>query len=271
MGSLKQFDMLMLYKLGELRVRIIADALAVSAAEYFEKLTKLIDLAPSAKWALERFIARDAEKEDYKTLDTVASVLKDIGCEEFVASIYSILEAYEKGNWRLAAHHASTISDSFGSFCSRVRSARKTIKAEYARDTNVSLKEYVGRIDEEEKNRKPIILAVDDSPVILKSVSAVLGGIYKVFTLPKPTALETVLQKLTPDLFLLDYRMPELDGFDLIPIIRSFEEHKNTPIIFLTAIGTFENVTAALALGACDFVIKPFDPNVLKERIAKHI
>jgi CheY-like chemotaxis protein len=89
--------------------------------------------------------------------------------------------------------------------------------------------------------------------------------------LSKSTELEKVLQKLTPDLFLLDYLMPERTGFELIPVIRSFEEHKDTPIIFLTSIGTIDNVTSALALGASGFVIKPFDPNTLREKIAKHI
>jgi len=116
-----------------------------------------------------------------------------------------------------------------------------------------------------------VILAVDDSPVILKSVSSVLSNDYKVFTLPKPAEITKVLDKLTPELFLLDYQMPEIDGFDLIPIIRGFEEHKDTPIVFLTSEGTFDNVAAAVTLGVCDFIIKPFNPDVLREKIAKHI
>ncbi|MDR2711494.1 MAG: response regulator [Clostridiales bacterium] len=119
--------------------------------------------------------------------------------------------------------------------------------------------------------KRSIILAVDDSLVILKTLSSVLSDTYKVFTLPKPAELKNVLRKLTPELFLLDYKMPELTGFELIPIIRSFEEHKETPIIFLTSVDTLDNVTAAFALGACDFIVKPFDPEILHEKIAKHI
>jgi len=120
-------------------------------------------------------------------------------------------------------------------------------------------------------NSKPVIIAVDDSPAILKAVSSVLDGEYKVFTLSKPAELEKVLLKINPDLFLLDYKMPEISGFDLIPVIRGFEEHKDTPIIFLTSEGTVDNVTAAMALGACDFVVKPFKPDVLRGKILKHI
>lgn len=125
--------------------------------------------------------------------------------------------------------------------------------------------------DNEEASRKLLILVVDDSPVILKTVSSVLSNDYKVFTLPKPTQLEKVLLKLTPNLFLLDYQMPEINGFELIPIIRSFEEHKETPIIFLTSAETVDHASTALALGACEYIVKPFNPNILREKIAKHI
>ena len=89
--------------------------------------------------------------------------------------------------------------------------------------------------------------------------------------LPKPTEIEKVLEKLTPDLFLLDCQMPELNGFDIVPIIRRFNKHKNTPIVFLTSLGTVDNVSAAIALGACDYIVKPFKPNILREKITKHI
>jgi len=70
---------------------------------------------------------------------------------------------------------------------------------------------------------------------------------------------------------LLDYKMPDLNGFELVPIIRSFEEHKDTPIIFLTSMGTTEHVSAAAMLGASDFLVKPFEPYTLQDKIAKHI
>jgi DNA-binding response OmpR family regulator len=116
-----------------------------------------------------------------------------------------------------------------------------------------------------------LILAVDDSPTILNSISSVLSDEYRVRTLVKPAMIEKLLETITPDLFLLDYLMPEINGFELIPVIRRFEEHKETPIIILTSEGTVDNVTAALALGACDFAVKPFDPVLLREKIKNHI
>jgi DNA-binding response OmpR family regulator len=118
---------------------------------------------------------------------------------------------------------------------------------------------------------QPIILAVDDSPDVLKMIHTVLRDSYKVYTLPKSEKLQEFLQNTTPDLFLLDYKMPVLSGLDLIPIIREYPKHKDTPIIFLTGERTIDNITAAINLGVCDYIVKPFRREVLREKIAKHI
>jgi len=126
-------------------------------------------------------------------------------------------------------------------------------------------------VKKEPNDEKPVVLAIDDAPDVLKAVHAMLRDKYKVFTLPKPEKLSEFLKKTTPDLFLLDFQMPGLSGFDLIPIIRELPEHKDTPIIFLTSEGTYDHLTHAVDLGARDFIVKPFDMDVLREKVAHHI
>jgi len=121
------------------------------------------------------------------------------------------------------------------------------------------------------RNEKPVVLAIDDSPDVLKAVFSMLRDAYKVFALPKPEKLKDFLTKTTPDIFLLDYEMPDISGFDLIPVIREFPEHKETPIIFLTSSGTIEHLTVAVDLGASDFIVKPFETDVLRAKVAKSI
>jgi DNA-binding response OmpR family regulator len=116
-----------------------------------------------------------------------------------------------------------------------------------------------------------VILAVDDSPDILTAILSILGGEYKVVPLADPTQVEGTLGQVTPELILLDYQMPKLSGFDLIPVIRGLAEHRETPIMFLTSEGTIDNVSAAMALGACDFMVKPFRAETLREKVAKRI
>jgi len=118
---------------------------------------------------------------------------------------------------------------------------------------------------------KPVILAVDDAPDILRAVHAMLKDKYKVYTLPKPEKLTDILKTITPDMFLLDYQMPGLSGFDLIPIIRRHPGHEDTPIVFLTSAGTIDTLNAAIELGANDFIVKPVDMDVLREKVARHI
>jgi len=134
-----------------------------------------------------------------------------------------------------------------------------------------TLKEWVEPRLMDDSSKKPVIFAVDDSPVILRSVSSLLSSDYKVYLLAKSTMLEKILSQVKPDLFLLDYNMPGLNGFELIPIIRSYREHKYTPIIFLTSEGTIDHLSGAVKLGACDFIVKPVHPTTLREKVAKHI
>ena len=118
---------------------------------------------------------------------------------------------------------------------------------------------------------RPTILAVDDNPSILKSVNFFLRDKYNVSTLPNPERIRDLLAMITPDLFILDCNMPGMNGFDLVPIIRSYPDHTETPIIFLTGEGTVDNFSVAANLGASDFLVKPIDENMLRDRAAKHL
>jgi len=133
--------------------------------------------------------------------------------------------------------------------------------------------EYELHIDEDRNvnrvNRQHSVLAVDDSPSMLRSIHFALKSKYKVHTLQKPENLEKIIPTLKPDLFLLDFNMPSLNGFELVKIIHSFEYFKNAPIIFLTSDSSPDHINAALKLGARDYILKPFNPNKLRDKIAK--
>ena len=120
-------------------------------------------------------------------------------------------------------------------------------------------------------DKRRIILAVDDAPSILKAIYYALRELYRVFTLSDPNELLNFLNSIRPDFFILDYMMPIIDGFDLLQIIRSYPEHSETPIIFLTSVGTASHLTEAVRLGACDYMVKPFDTKTLRAKIETHI
>ena len=108
---------------------------------------------------------------------------------------------------------------------------------------------------------------------MLRSIQYALRNRFDVEMLSKPEMLEEFLQKLkkTPELFILDFNMPIINGYDLFLKIREIPEHELTPIIFLTSEGTIDNVTVAINLGASDFIVKPFSPATLREKVSKHL
>jgi len=93
---------------------------------------------------------------------------------------------------------------------------------------------------------------------------------FTVYTLPEPQKINILLDFIAPDLFLLDYNMPVMSGFDLVPVIRNYPIHKETPIVFLTSEGSRDTLTAAIHLNACDFLLKPIDEVKLQEKMAQH-
>jgi len=122
---------------------------------------------------------------------------------------------------------------------------------------------------EDEEEKKPVILAIDDAPDVLRMIQLLLKDRYKVHTLTEPAKLKDLLADLTPDLFLLDYHMPELSGFDLMPIIRSFPKHEQTPVIYLTSVRSADFYSVAARLGASDYIMKPVKVEILREKVAR--
>lgn len=276
MSHNESYDLSILLKGNDFNLRLVAkNEPFMTVDEYFFRLSNFIRLAPDVNRALFRFAAREPAIEDYRSLDNMIILLESLGCDRFTTSFHSLLNAYgQEGNWREAAVYAKQKMAEFDDFYSRVAEIQEPQRYDLSHNLEnraLSLNEFIKNYDREEANRRPVILAVDDSAAVLHAVQNVLSAEYTVLPLIKPMELTKVLQKTTPDLFLLDYKMPEINGFELVPIIRGFEEHKDTPVVFLTSDGTIDTVTAALGLGACDFVTKPFKPDILLEKIAKHI
>jgi len=115
------------------------------------------------------------------------------------------------------------------------------------------------------------ILAVDDMPEILSFVNNALKSHYRVIAVPSGKAALKVLEMQTPDLFILDIDMPEMDGFELARIIRGKAEYALTPLLFLTGNSTREHITNAMAVGCNDFIVKPANHEYLLTKVGKYL
>jgi putative two-component system response regulator len=98
-----------------------------------------------------------------------------------------------------------------------------------------------------------------------------LDGTYKTFALPSAAMLFKLLEKITPDLILLDVDMPEMDGFEAMTALKADVKLKSIPVVFLTAMNDAETEIKGFEMGALDFIYKPFSPPVLLKRIETHI
>jgi len=138
-------------------------------------------------------------------------------------------------------------------------------------ENNLNVEKRFNTINNNDDNDKPGILIVDDVTSMLRSIQFHLQDQYRIYLLSKAGDVMEFLRLRKPALILLDYLMPILNGFDLLPMIRSLPDYKETPIIIITTEGTLEHVNEAKALGATDFIIKPFHDNELQDKISKYL
>jgi len=113
------------------------------------------------------------------------------------------------------------------------------------------------------------ILAVDDNPVNLRALDALLEGIgVDVVTAGSGNAALKLMMEQDFALILLDVRMPGQSGFEVAQLIRGRPRSSHIPIIFLTASeNTDRHVLEGYALGAVDFLFKPIIPEILISKV----
>jgi putative two-component system response regulator len=123
-----------------------------------------------------------------------------------------------------------------------------------------------------EKSQKPTILVVDDTPDNLDLMGDLLMDDYRVKVANSgKKALEIIQSASPPDLVLLDIMMPEMDGYEVCTILKSSEETKNIPVIFLTAKTNTIDEQKGFEIGAVDYITKPISPAIVMARVKTHL
>lgn len=120
-------------------------------------------------------------------------------------------------------------------------------------------------------NAIPLILVVDDAPDNLLLAGNLLTPHYRVKLAASGALALEIAQAETPDLILLDVMMPDMNGYDACAKIKKMETLRRTPIIFLTALGETTDQEKGFALGAVDYILKPFTPSLLLARVKTHL
>ena len=116
---------------------------------------------------------------------------------------------------------------------------------------------------------RPLVLVIDDEPVICTMIKEILKKLYRVDTVM--TAEEGIIraQEDNPALILLDMNLESMSGLDVMRALRSVEETADIPVVLMTADDSGEAEVKGFQSGASDFVRKPFVPEVLVSRVRK--
>ncbi|KJR99306.1 MAG: diguanylate cyclase [Desulfobulbaceae bacterium BRH_c16a] len=119
---------------------------------------------------------------------------------------------------------------------------------------------------------KARILIVDDEKMNLKVLADLLKDEYTpVLARNGEQALQHALSETPPDLILLDVIMPDMGGYEVIKTLKNNDKTNNIPIIFVTALNSFQDEERGLMLGAVDYITKPYSPPIVKMRVRNHL
>ncbi len=113
------------------------------------------------------------------------------------------------------------------------------------------------------------ILAVDDVAIILQRIMDALDKYYEVIPVSSGARALRYLEREKPDLILLDIRMAPKDGFQTLREIRTMKDRADIPVIMLTAMEGVDSVMQGIKLGIRGYILKPFVPEDLLERVQK--
>ncbi len=131
-------------------------------------------------------------------------------------------------------------------------------------------RDLVGYHDQLEK--RPLILAVDDSKTVQKMISTVLEKeSYRVIQAEDGLGALAKLDEELPNLILLDITMPRMDGYQVCKVINGNDATKHIPVIMLSGKDGFFDKVRGKMVGASNYITKPFDPAELAKSIAKFL
>lgn len=115
------------------------------------------------------------------------------------------------------------------------------------------------------------ILIVDDEKSNIDVLNGILRPHYKIYIAKSgPEAIKRAKAN-KPDLILLDIIMPEMDGFEVLSIMKEDDMTRDIPIIFITGLNNVNDEEKGFFLGAVDYITKPFNHSIVKARVKNHL
>lgn len=114
------------------------------------------------------------------------------------------------------------------------------------------------------------ILIVDDDKINRMVLANLLKDDYRIFLAKSGAMALDLVEKHAPDIILLDVIMPEMDGYQVLSTLKSADSTRNIPVILITGLIQIEGEEKGLALGAADYITKPFNAAIVRLRVRNH-
>ena len=122
-----------------------------------------------------------------------------------------------------------------------------------------------------DKKRQNSVLIVDGEAASLTALTDMLEGEYTLFEASDGNSAIATARREKPDLILLDAALPGIDGFEVISALKRTPETSEIPVIFITGLSDPASEEKGLALGAADYIGKPFSPAIVKLRVKNQL
>lgn len=118
---------------------------------------------------------------------------------------------------------------------------------------------------------KPTILIVEDVNSSIDVLNHILKSEYTVYIAKTGEAALEKASRFHPDLILLDIILPDITGFIVLTELKKADATRDIPIIFITGLNNVQNEEKGLALGAVDYITKPFHNTIVLARVKLHL
>jgi len=118
---------------------------------------------------------------------------------------------------------------------------------------------------------KNSVLIVDDETANIIALTNILSQDYSVYAAKNGASAIKVAHNLLPDVILLDVLMPDMDGYEVIASLKSDAATRDIPVVFVTGLDNTDDEKKGLALGAADYIPKPFSSDIVKLRVQNQL
>lgn len=233
--------------------------------KYILKITAFIEAIPT----YEAKLRETFKAEEYDSFSTVLSIMKEslskIHADSLIQSCDKLLHEVKVSKPEIVEAYLDYLLTAISSLSIDIQMAEYSETDKPQEHDNAQPEACLN----DAKIAKSI-LAVDDSPLMINWIKSALTDSDYMFTgLVSGEAALRYLENHSPNLFILDIEMPEMDGYELARQIR--ENGQIAPIIFLTGNASKDYVFKALQSGAADFIVKPINIESMLDKIHKYI